>query len=381
MAVVASFWLLAISLTFYNKWVFSSYGFRFPLSYCLLTFTTQLASALLVQYSASCSDLCHHMYHFEKQGTVKEGESEREAGDDGAEVDSSDQCRGTPSHTCCDRQSQFVIVIGLCSVLEIAGSNLSLLTLGVAFHTIVKSSTPIFVLIWAVGLGVQAPNPRLVSSVICVTVGIVLAAAGGDANGETDDGSFAWDGFLYLMASANAGGIRWAMCQKMLQNSGARLQPVPLMIAYTPYCIAALPVMISFLEMPEVFEFLMERGSGYLMQVVLIAVVCGLGAFLLLFSELVLIRLTSSLTLSIAAVCKELLIVILSVGLGKESLHIMNIVGFGLCIVGVCLYKLERARSNNTVTVEYQKLNTSLDSAFGAVREFESDSELEDVEL
>ena len=60
-------------------------------------------------------------------------------------------------------------------------------------------------LIWAVIAGLQKPNLLLVTAIGLVTIGIVLAAGGGDASGEVEGVAFAWDGFLYVLAAANAG--------------------------------------------------------------------------------------------------------------------------------------------------------------------------------
>ena len=56
-------------------------------------------------------------------------------------------------------------VVGVSSGLEISMSNLSLLTLSVAFHTMAKSSAPAFVLLFALLFGLEKFKWRLVFNV------------------------------------------------------------------------------------------------------------------------------------------------------------------------------------------------------------------------
>lgn len=337
-ATIVSFWCIAVFLTFYNKWVFMGYGFHFPLSYCVVTFSTQFIAASTVKACADVHPLCSRLYTLKKSNDSESHTPET----------------GNPP-------IKYLAAIGVCTALEIAGSSASLLTLSVAFHTIVKSSTPVFVLFYAVLLKLQEPNVMLLCAILCVTVGIVLAATAGDESGERDDGEFAWDGFFYVLGAANAGGVRWALCELMMQNTDVRMQPVGLMIQTVPYGVLTLPLLVFFLETPAVFSFLQEpeHVGGYLFQVIGLAAGCGLLAFLLLFSELFLIRLTSSLTMSIAAVCKEMVIVCMSVAFRGESLNSQNLTGFALCMAGVSLYKYDRTRQSASFEGVYSKLTTA----------------------
>ena len=47
-AMVLTFWVLAVTITLYNKWTFSTFGFHFPCTYIIGTFSVNwIFSALL----------------------------------------------------------------------------------------------------------------------------------------------------------------------------------------------------------------------------------------------------------------------------------------------------------------------------------------------
>ena len=133
------------------------------------------------------------------------------------------------------------------------------------------------------------------------------------------------------------------------------------MIGTVTCSLVALPISSWLFEMPDVLHFIVDRGGwSYVSVVAGLAVCCGAVAFFLLLSELLLVQLTSSLTLSVAAVVKELLIVSISVAFAHEELTLLNVVGFSVCLLGVSLYKLERSRHMETMAAfDYQSVSNT----------------------
>jgi hypothetical protein len=66
------------------------------------------------------------------------------------------------------RGVKYAIPIGVLTAVEVTASNLSLLTISVSFHTMVKSSVPLFVLVFSVMTGLQkAKYWQAVTVVVC----------------------------------------------------------------------------------------------------------------------------------------------------------------------------------------------------------------------
>ena len=197
-ACVLIFWVVAPSISLYNKWTFSYFGFHFPITFIIGTFSMNWLMAALLRLGLGhglCSQRCTETGA--GGGGPAQWAAERE------------KARPPPSR---------LFLIGVCTAFEIAASNLSLLTLTVSFHTMVKSSTPLFVAVFSVALGLEAPSMQLCGVVSTVTAGVMLCSYG-----EVD---FDWLGFLYVLSAAMAGGFRWSLSQLLLQPRQVEQAPI-----------------------------------------------------------------------------------------------------------------------------------------------------------
>ena len=140
--MIIVFWAVAVSITLYNKWTFSTFGFHFPVTFIIGTFSVNWILSVTLR---------RHLHARLEEASAA--------------------VPPTPAR-------RKVLIIGTCTAFEIAASNLSLLTLSVSFHTMVKSSTPLFVLIFSVIFGLERPNCMLLSSMALVTVGVMLCSYG-----------------------------------------------------------------------------------------------------------------------------------------------------------------------------------------------------------
>ena len=77
-----------------------------------------------------------------------------------------------------------------------------------------------------------------------------------------------------------------------------------------------------------------ETTSDFLASVSLICL-GGVLAFFLSVSEYLLLSYTSSLTLSISGIFKELMTLIIATTFGSDEIALINWIGFGICICGI----------------------------------------------
>lgn len=289
-----------------------------------------------------------------------------------------------------------VLPIGLCTALDIGFSNWSLSLMSVSFHTILKGTIPAFVLVagWmfklerfsalkscSVGLVVigvgMASAAEVHFSVGGLLLGLMSASMGGTrwaltqllmrgsqaepqapqtpapaAGGSGGYGGYGdQSGQIGGGSGGNgAGGEDGVAVQQTLSR---RTNPLGSMLYISP--ITATCALIAALCL-EVFDApWLTAGSGtnrsatpllaspwlrseaLLSQLALFLLVVALLVFLLLLAEFAIVQLTSSLTLSILGILKELLTILLAGGLRGEPLTVVNCAGFGICSFGVLL--------------------------------------------
>ena len=245
------------------------------------------------------------------------------------------------------------IPIGCCTALDIGLSNLALTMLPVSMHTIIRGTVPAFVLLFALIFKLEDATPTLICSIITVVVGIALATYG--SSGEAEQPPLASEneegpivrgneqlGVVVGLASCVVSGLRWTITQLLMQarddssppdeasahskpgqeactqeTAAANRERTPLdtvfylapACALSSFIAAAIFERSAFIASPLAAEVrsegLAHSTAGTLILPALVAI--GLCVFVLLYCEFSLVRLTSSLALSIFGTLKELL--------------------------------------------------------------------------
>ena len=234
---------------------------------------------------------------------------------------------------------------GVATAADIALSNLSYLFISVTFYTIIKSSVPLWIVVFSVCYGLLLVRPSLVVSVLCITGGIALATfkevegseappavtPAPEANltalaaanvtvamnaarlqlrrllaavDETADGSQPVVGAALVLGASLSAGFRWACTQKLLTARSpppgqagsvvpARRTPywqglVPLTLLYysSPFGVAALLPLALAQEGRAFAAFVAPLGVFDGLAVVGMICVGAVLAFFLLLTEL-----------------------------------------------------------------------------------------------
>lgn len=225
----------------------------------------------------------------------------------------------------------YVIPIGLCTAMEIGFSNIALKLLTVSFGTILKGASPVFVMLWGLLFGVEVFTFPLFCSLVVISAGVGMAAAG-----EVD---FALVGFLLQLSATALGGFRLALTHVLLHGSGAAPMPPLTATLYTAPATAlfVLPF-AAFFEGHHLATYVATTEAAAVARIGGVLTLVASFVFLLLISEYSLVRDTSSLALSVAAVFKELLTIGGAVLFFHDSLSTLNVAGFLLCHVGIGHY-------------------------------------------
>jgi solute carrier family 35 protein C2 len=143
----------------------------------------------------------------------------------------------------------------------------------------VKSSSLIFVLIFAFAFKLESFSLRLVAVITLIFGGVLLMVA--------TESAFALGGFLLVLSASAAGGLRWALTQVLLKNKGIGLDnPVATLFWLAPVMGASmLGVSLVMDDWIGVFRSRFFDGLGTSLQTVFFMLAPGVLAFCMVLSE------------------------------------------------------------------------------------------------
>jgi solute carrier family 35, member C2 len=193
------------------------------------------------------------------------------------------------------------IPCGLITTGDVGMSNLALVRITLSFYTMVKASTPIFVLIWAYIFGIERITWSLLFIVAVIACGEFLTVLG-----ETTFDILGF--FLCLMASCLSG-ARWTLVQLKIQS----LDP-PLKTSIATMRVLSPSMFISMILISIIVERPWNKlGEGFVNNPGEILYTFGLGmigalfAIAMILCEFSLIMSASAMILMIGGVVKELI--------------------------------------------------------------------------
>ncbi|XP_073092626.1 solute carrier family 35 member C2 isoform X4 [Manis javanica] len=171
---------------------------------------------------------------------------------------------------------------------------------------------------------------------------VVLLIAGGLFMFTYKSTQFNVEGFALVLGASFIGGIRWTLTQMLLQKAELGLQnPIDTMFHLQPLMFLGLFPLFAVFEglhlstSEKIFRF---QDTGLLLRVLGSLFLGGILAFGLGFSEFLLVSRTSSLTLSIAGIFKEVCTLLLAAHLLGDQISLLNWLGFALCLSGISLH-------------------------------------------
>ena len=365
----------SITITLYNKWLFSTYGLHFPLLITSTHIALKIPASRVLMWCLKMAPVRFNSW----------------------------------------RVVAFqVMPAGVAMTGDIAFSNLAFLYTTVTYYTIVKSSVPLWIMIFSACYGLLRVRADLVFVLVLIGCGISLASvdfvdAGGNelveraANrsithlhaavnassvleghgalnhtlrrlgdelgsimlGSSGRRQLRGDtqhvsenpalGALLVLAASMCSGFRWA-CTQMLMSppkqedqanlrdrsaSKSLLNPITLLYYTSPYGLLVLLPFALAMEAAPCAAYLYDRSNDVVLVVALVLLGACLGLTLLL-TELRVVQLASGLTLSVAGIFKEVLTVIAAAALLGDALTPIKVSGLLICILGIAMYQRSR---------------------------------------
>ncbi|KAJ7209628.1 triose-phosphate transporter family-domain-containing protein, partial [Mycena pura] len=324
---IACWFLFSTILSLYNKWMFSAehFGFPYPLLVTTMHFCVQFLLAFLLR------TLLPQRFR-PRQGPT--------AADYGKKV------------------APTAVATGL----DVGLSNLSLKTISLSFFTMVKSSSLIFVLIFAFLFRLEKFSIRLVGVIFLIFAGVLLMVAT-----ETD---FVLFGFLLVISASALGGFRWALTQMLLKNKKMGMDnPVSTIFWLAPVMGITLGT-ISFIvdDWAALSKTDFFVGTKTL-RTVFFLTMPGIVAFCMVLSEFTIIQRAGVVPMSIAGIAKEVTTISISAAVFGDSLTPLNITGAAITVCGIALFTYHKYRKSLETAVPLDAHGNPIsveDSATGA---------------
>lgn len=218
-----------------------------------------------------------------------------------------------------------VFPIGAMFAMTLWLGNTAYMYISVAFAQMLKAIMPVAVFLLGAAVGVEALSLQMLAIMSVISLGVVVASYG-----EID---FSWVGVIYQLGGVVGEALRLVCIEILLKRKGLKLNPLSMMYYVSPCSALCLFVPWVVLERPKMY--LTERWNFD----PLILSLNALCTFALNISVFLAISHTSAVTIRVAGVVKDWVVVLVSALVFIDTkLTFINIVGYGVAILGVAAY-------------------------------------------
>jgi drug/metabolite transporter (DMT)-like permease len=230
-----------------------------------------------------------------------------------------------------------VVPIGALYSLSLWFSNSAYIYLSVSFIQMLKALMPVAVYSIGVLFKKEGFKNETMANMISISLGVAVAAYG-EAKFDS------WGVTLQLMAVAFEA-TRLVLIQILLNSKGISLNPITSLYYIAPCCLVFLSIPWLIVEYPS-----LRDNSSFHLDFAIFGT-NSLCAFALNLAVFLLVGKTSALTMNVAGVVKDWLLIAFSWSVIKDTVTPINLIGYGLAFLGVAYYnhsKLQALKASET---------------------------------
>ena len=276
---------LSAGVILFNKYVLTVFGFPFPV-------------ALTMIHMAFCSALAFLLVRVFK--VVKGVNMSR------------------------DQYVQRILPIGFLFSIVLWFGNSAYVYLSVAFIQMVKALMPCVVYGVGIAFKVETYKPQTLANMAMIALGVAIASYG--------ELNFNFTGFVLLMGSIAAEAVRIVSIQILLTSADIKLNSVTTLYYVSPACFVFLSVPFVFLEMPKLLSAVdVNLNPGVLLSNATLAFALNISVYLLIGK-------TSALTMNVAGVIKDWILIFISSFMFDAPISSLQLWGYLLAFAAVCYY-------------------------------------------
>ncbi|KAK4401269.1 putative sugar phosphate/phosphate translocator [Sesamum angolense] len=243
-----------------------------------------------------------------------------------------------------------VVPIGALYSLSLWLSNSAYIYLSVSFIQMLKALMPVAVYSIGILFKKDGYKTSTMSNMLTISLGVAIAAYG--------EAKYDFWGVLLQLGAVVFEATRLVMIQILLTSKGINLNPITSLYYVAPSCLAFLAIPWVFVEYPV----LRQQSSGFHFDFVIFGT-NSLCAFALNLAVFLLVGKTSALTMNVAGVVKDWLLIAFSWSVIKDTVTPLNLFGYGLAFLGVGYYNHSKLQALNAK--EAQKNVQSADEEAG----------------
>ena len=201
-----------------------------------------------------------------------------------------------------------------------------------------KASTPVVVLILSMMFGLESTSYLELNIVSLISLGVALASLG--------ELMFSWPGFLFQLFAIFAESGRLVLTGVILKQY--KLDSLSTLYYVAPLCACLNGMACFFFEWPTLP---IERIFTF--DFIVMLIFNGLVAFSLNIASVMLISHTSALTLTLAGIVKDILLVFLSMTIFRAPVTLLQFLGYTVALLSLNLHKeYKKAAGFSAVTVQ-----------------------------
>lgn len=224
-----------------------------------------------------------------------------------------------------------VVPIGALYAASLWLSNSAYLHLSVSFIQMTKALMPGLVYVCGVAFGMEKLTRTTSFNMFIIAIGVAIAAYG-----ELD---FIYIGVVEQLSALVFEALRLMLVQVLITRQGYAMNPIQSLYYVSPACAACLAMPFIAVELPEILaDVHLEIDYGMLLLNALAAFALNLAVFLLIGK-------TSALTMNIAGVIKDWMLIFASQHLFGNTVSFLNYVGYVIAFLSVGMYNFNKLRA------------------------------------
>ncbi|KAK8941110.1 putative sugar phosphate/phosphate translocator [Platanthera zijinensis] len=236
--------------------------------------------------------------------------------------------------------STSIIPIGAMFAMTLWLGNSAYLYISVAFAQMLKAVMPVAVFFLGAAAGLEVLSCKMFLIMSVISLGVIVASYG--------EVTVSWVGVVYQMGGVVGEALRLIFMEIFIKRKGIRLNSISVMYYVSPCSAFCLFIPWLFLDKPK-----MDSAGPWNFPPVILLLNC-LCTFALNLSVYLVISRTSALTIRVAGVVRDWVVVLFSAVIFSDTkLTGINLVGYGIAIAGVVAYnnhKLKKEASGTNST-------------------------------
>ncbi|XP_073008908.1 probable sugar phosphate/phosphate translocator At5g25400 [Typha latifolia] len=244
-----------------------------------------------------------------------------------------------------------VLPIGALYSFSLWFSNSAYIYLSVSFIQMLKALMPVAVYSIGIVFKKETFKSSAMANMLSISFGVAIAAYG--------EARFDILGVSLQLAAVAFEATRLVLIQILLTSKGISLNPITSLYYVAPCCFAFLVVPWCFVELPKL------RAASSFHPDFLVFGTNSLCAFALNLAVFLLVGKTSALTMNVAGVVKDWLLIAFSWSVIRDTVTPINLFGYGIAFLGVAYYNHVKLQALKVK--EAQKKAAQADEEAGAL--------------